>query len=205
MTTRVWSALLATVIVAAGMSIGIVHEAHATAARRLAHHHPLPAVEPTNPTKPTTVPADATFADARSGITVCYPAAWRLAPAKTAELAVAAPTGSATLQLDVPAMGWHSPIIPIGLVASGYLDALRKSALPDAAVQETADLTVAGATARRLTARGHPAAGCLCNDTAVVIVHRGQVYILSCDSDDANVPVARAALDAAVASVRWSR
>ena len=198
MTTRVWSALLTAAVVTAGVSAGIVHQARGAAARRLLARQPHAAV--------ALPAAAATFADPSSGITLCYPTAWRATKAKTAELAVSAPAGIATLSLDVPTMTVHPWFIPIGMVTTKYVEALRQNTVPDAAVQETADLTVSGATARRVTARGHAAAGgAVCVDTAVVMVHKGQVYILSCDSDDATRPAAQSALDATLASVKWTK
>jgi hypothetical protein len=189
MTTRVWSAVAVCAVAASAIAFDLNRQARA--ARRLA--------------QPASSVGTCTFADPRSGIALCYPAAWQPLPAKTAELAVAAPAGRSSLSLDVPAMGWHPPFIPVGLVTTRYVDALKQDQLPDAAVQETVDLKVAGATARRVTTRGHGHDGAVCIDTAIVIVHSGQVYILSCDSDDAGTPVARHALDAAAASVRWTK
>jgi hypothetical protein len=193
MTTRVWSALLIGSAVVTGASLDLRTKARAAAHKPCA----VTTVAALGGTRP--------FVDAKSGIALNYPTAWHNQPAKTAELAVACPACDAALQLDVPAMGWHPPFIPVGLVTTRYVDALRQSDVPDAAVQETADVQVSGATARRVTCRGHDRKGCPCIDTALVIVHSGQVYILSCDSDDAGAPTARRALDAAAASVRWTK
>ncbi len=193
MTPRMGAVLAAAVIVTTGICIDVGRQARAAAARR---HQPVAVSTPAT---------TRTFADPKGGISVDYPSAWRPRPAKTAELSVGDPAGIASLQLDVPAMAWHPPFIPIGMVASRYEDALRQDGMADAAVQETADLKVAGATARRATARGHAKGGGACVDTAVVIVHGGQIYILSCDSGPAGAATARRALDAAVASVRWTK
>ncbi len=194
MTTRVWSALAVAAVVVAGVSIDLTHQARAAARR-------------SRPAElgPSVAAGTRTFADPRSGICLTYPAAWHHQPARTAELAVADPTGRLSLSLDVPAMSWHPPFIPVGLVSSRYVDALRQDQLPDGVVRETADLKVAGATARRCTVAGHAKAGAAAVDTAVVIVHGGQVYILSCDSDAAGAAAARRVLDAAVASVQWTK
>ncbi len=191
MTTRVWSAVLVGAVVIMGVSLDLRGKARAAARK------PSPAA-------PVAV-GTCTFTDPKAGIALCYPAAWHPRPAKTAELAVACPSCSASLQLDVPAMDWHPPFIPVGMVTAKYVEALKQSDLPDAAVQETTDLKVAGATARRVTTRGHARSGTPSVDTAVVIVHAGQVFILSCDSDDAGSATARHALDAATASVRWTK
>ena len=84
----------------------------------------------------------------------------------------------------------------------GYVDDLRKNEIPDAKVEETADLKVAGAPARRVKCHGH-AKDKDTYDVAVAAVHNDRVYIFSCDSDTDGYETARAALDAAVASVEW--
>ena len=194
MTTRTGWALTVTAVLAVGVSIGVARTTRGGATK------PPPAASA------TAGEPQRTFTDAAAGIAVSYPAAWHPAPAKTAELNVAAPAAHASLALDVPAMSFHPPFIPIGVVASKYVEALRQGAIPDAAVRETTDLKVAGATARRVSARGHAAAGGgVLTDTAVLIVHKGQIFILSCDSDDDAAATARATLDAAVASVRWTK
>jgi hypothetical protein len=198
MTSRVWAAVVVTALgVATAAAVDIRHQSRVVAAAVAAGKNVAP---PTR--KPDAVRR---FTDNAAGITLTYPASWSPSTGKTAELAVADPACGATLSLDVPAMSFHPMFIPLGIVASRYVDALRESNLPDAAVQETADLTVSGATARRVTAKGHACGGAVCIDTAVVMVHKGQVFILSCDSDPASQAAARSALDATVASVRWTK
>ena len=205
MTTRVRSALLVATLVLAGVSIDVCAKARA-AGRRLSAEAARPVDLPVARPAGRAATGVRTFADPATGISLAYPAGWRARPARTAELSVAAPAGRASLSLDVPAMPWHPPFIPVGVVTSRYVDAFRQDQVPDATITATVDLKVAGATARRVTARGHAkAGGCVCDDSAVVIVHAGQVYILSCDSDDAGAATARATLDAAVASVKWTK
>ena len=190
MTTRVWSAVAVAAVALGAITFDLNRQARAAARRAVQSASSV---------------GTRTFADPKSGIALSYPAAWHAQSARTAELAVGDPTGHATLSLDVPAMGWHPPFIPVGLVASRYVDALKQDQLTDGTVQETVDLKVTGATARRVTTRGHGHGGAACTDTALVIVHGGQVYILSCDSDDAGTSVARGALDAAASSLRWTK
>jgi len=85
---------------------------------------------------------------------------------------------------------------------NGYVDDLRKNEIHDAKVEETADLRVAGAPARLVKCHGHDK-GKDAYDVAVAVVHSDRVYIFSCDSDGDGYETARAALDAAVASVEW--
>ena len=194
MTARVWTAVAMIAVIAVGVSIDLTRQARA-AARGLRASAAVSTAE--HDLRP--------FVDSKSGISLCYPTAWRHQSAATAELAVAAPAGQACLSLDVPAMSWHPIFIPIGLVASRYVEDLRHGRMVDGTVTETVDLKVAGATARRVTTRGHDRAGATAVDTAVVIVHAGQVYILSCDSDAPGAPLARRTLDVAVGSVRWTK
>ena len=198
MNRRVGTGIVA-VLLAVAAAATADHRYRARMAAVRPHPSPVAVVRPT-----VTV---CTFADPASGIAISYPAGWHPTTSTTAELAVTDPVGTAMLSLDVPAMTFHPIFIPLGVVASRYVADLRRAALPDAAVQETADLTVAGASARRVTARGHRPGGTggPCVDTAVVIVHKGQVYILSCDCDAADQQATRSVLDAAVASVRWTR
>ena len=148
------------------------------------------------------------YTDAASGIRFGYPSTWVPEKAKTAVLAVEAPArvGCASLCLDVPPMPLklRLPMIPMGLVTSHYVEDLRKGQIPDAQVQESVDVSVPGASARRIVARGHEN-GRVRIDDAVFLVRRGQVYILSTDSDDKGAAAARAALDSAVASVQWAK
>ena len=193
MTARLASALAMVGVLATGVSIVVARQGRAE------RHAAAPVVAVAGP-------ATRAYTDKAGGVTVAYPAGWHATTAATAELSVADPAETVTLRLDVPAMPFHPPFIPVGLVATRYVEALRQAQVPDAKATESADLAVPGATARRVTAAGHAAGGATaCVDTAVILVHKGQIYLLSCDSDAAHAPAARAALDAAVASVRWGK
>lgn len=185
MSKRMAITLATAVALAAGTTIGVA---------RPRHHSPTP---------PASTPTGQAFTDAGGTIMLTLPAGWHRTAAKTAEVAVAAPAGSATLAVDVPAMSVHPWYIPVGLVASGYVDAMRKGAVPDAVVQQSADLTVAGATARRLVIAGHDRGGAAVAGVAVLMIHDRQVYIVSCDSDAATASPARETVDRVAASVRW--
>ncbi len=125
-------------------------------------------------------------------------------PAGTTRLRAAAPDESVTLTLDVPSLPAHIPgFIPVGLVASGYVDDVRKR-MPDA-TGTPREITVPDASARRVTLSGHDAAGHAGTDDAVLMVHADRVYVLSADAGPANRSAATSALDAAVASIRWVR
>ena len=151
------------------------------------------------------------FDDATDGIRFTYPGGWTAEPTPSGSTrlqTVARPGavdgGSATLSLDVPQLPAHIPgFLPIGLIAGGYVDDVRKR-LPDA-TGTPREVTVPGATARRVTSAGHDAAGRSTTDDAVLLVHDDRVYILAVDADPAARPAATAALDAAVASLHWTR
>ncbi len=162
------------------------------------------------PPVPTTRPTAAmpqVFDSTAAGIHLAFPAAWTARPAtgSTVFKAAAPPAadgGSATLTLDVPTLPAHIPgFLPIGLIVNGYVEDVKKR-LPDA-TGTPREVTVADATARRVTLAGHDAAGRPSTDDAVLMVHADRVYILSADSDPAGRAAATAALDAAVGSIRW--
>ena len=141
---------------------------------------------------------------------VAFPAGWALRCATTGETkarAVAPPVdGVAVMTLDVPVLPFHLPgLIPVGLVADGYADDVRRKLMPDAAGPPPSDVAVPDARAERVTRTGHDAAGRATVDDAVVIVHGDAVYVLAIDADPVARPAAEAALAAAVASVTWGR
>jgi hypothetical protein len=107
--------------------------------------------------------------------------------------------------LDVPKLPWHIPgMISCGMVASGYVDDLRKNHIPDAIVKEQKSIKVAGENAKQLTCTGHQNGKAL-TDVAIMTVHADRVYIFStdCDCDGSHCELARKALAAAIASVKW--
>ena len=169
------------------------------------------------PSQPATTPPAAatqpsavshTFDDATTGIRFSYPANWAAQPTTgTTKLhAVASPAdGSAVLTLDVPQLPPHIPgLIPVGLVASGYVDDVKKR-WPDATGPAPAEVQVIDAQARRVALSGHDAAGHAGTDDAVLIVHGDRVYVLAVEAEPAGRPAATAALDEVVKSIQWSR
>ncbi len=146
-----------------------------------------------------------TFDAPSLGIAFNYPAGWTPDAAATAEEALRVVNGSAVLTLTVPKLPFHIPgMIPINLVASGYADDVRKR-LPDAAGPAAQVVTLSDAQARRVTLTGHEPDGRTITEDAVLIVHGDRVYVLATDADPAARPAAASALDAAVASVRWTK
>jgi hypothetical protein len=160
---------------------------------------------------PTTVPAAVTdssirtFQSSPAAVQFNYPADWIINKAQTAIFAIAKPNSSSSLSLDIPKLPWHLPgMITVNMVANGYVSDLKKHQIHDAVVKEECPLTVCGASGRRITCAGHQN-GNSSIDVAVVLIHADQVYILSADSDQAGYDSARKTLDAAVASLKWTK
>jgi hypothetical protein len=155
---------------------------------------------------PQPAAAQQTFEDKKLGIRFKYPQSWQPEKAQTAAFDVAAPAdnkGYSSLSLDVPHLPPHIPgMITPRMVTDGYVDDLRKHEIHDAKVDEAVDLKCAGAPARRVKCSGHEN-GKAMTDVAVAIIHNDRVYIFSCDGDPDGYNAARAALDAAVASIEW--
>ena len=152
-----------------------------------------------------------TFDSPALGIAFTYPADWSSQPGSAdpdaPALRVVAPpaVGTAVLTLTVPKLPFHIPgMIPVALVASGYADDVRKR-MPDATGPAARPVTVPDAAARRVTLAGHRSDGRAWVEDAVLVVHGDRVYVLAADSDPPGRPAAAAALDAAVASLRWVR
>ncbi len=145
------------------------------------------------------------------GIQFAYPSDWQPTKGQTALFAVTAPRQdfsspvAPSLNLDVPKLPWHIPgFISVGMVVSGYIDDLKKNQIHDAVVEEQHRVSVCGESARQVTCTGH-VDGRPSTDVAIVCVHADRVYIFSADSDPAGCDCARKALEAAVASAKWTK
>jgi len=95
-------------------------------------------------------------------------------------------------------------MITVNMVASGYISDLKKNQIHDAVVNERVPITVSGCAGQRITSKGHEN-GQLSIDVAIILIHADKVYILSADSDEAGCDTARKTLDAAVASLKWTK
>jgi hypothetical protein len=175
--------------------------------------HPTP--PPHAPLGPATTQSAGPAPTVISGfdLLVAFPAGWPVgplvAPEEEQETQAVAPAavangGLAKLTFDVPKLHAFHPFLPMGRVLGGYTDDVKKR-MPDAAGPPATDIAVPDANARRVTLAGHNAAGRLVTEDAVLMVHGDRVYVLVADSDDAGRPAAKAALEAAVASVRWAK
>jgi hypothetical protein len=150
-----------------------------------------------------------TFKSKPSAIQFDYPGDWVADKAATACFAVHCPNspkaGHATLCLDIPKLPWHmAGLLSVNMVASGYISDLKKHQIQDAVVKEQCPITAGGCTGQRITCCGHTN-GNPSMDIAVILIHADQVFILSADSDDAGFETASKTLDAAVASLKWTK
>ena len=156
-------------------------------------------------TAPATAPSVVAFENKEAGVRLMYPADWAPEKGSTSMVDVAAPgeKAYASLSIDIPKLPWHPPgMLPISSIEHGYVSDLKKNQIHDAQVDESVKVTVPDSYARRVKCSGHENGKAMI-DVAVLIVHANRVYILSCDGDDAGYPMARAALDASVASIQW--
>ena len=159
-------------------------------------------------TAPSTQPAQCTFHAA--GLSFCYPAGWAAQKAATAVFDVAAPPcpshAFADLCLDVPHLPPHFAwMISATRVESGYVKNLRQTTIPDAQVDESVAVPVTGCQqARRVKCSGHDPSGKPTCDVAVIAIRGGAVYIFSGESNPPGDPLARAALDGALATLQWT-
>jgi hypothetical protein len=158
-------------------------------------------------TAPSTQPDTKTFQSTTAAIQFQYPADWTPAKAATAVFDIVEPAncaGCASMCLDVPSLppAIFRGMITAKMVENGYVKDLRKNQIHDATVDESVELKLPASRARRVKCSGHQD-GKTAIDVAVLIVHANRIYIFSCDSDEAGYPKARAALDAAVASMEW--
>ncbi len=142
------------------------------------------------------------YQDAGAGISFEYPTGWTPND-KQPPVIFSVTSGPSVFDLTYPPLPWHIPnLIPIGRVRSGYVDDVKSKQITDAVVTDPGPVHIPDATTSRVKLAGHldgkPAV-----DEAVLIVHADHVYILAIHTDDTGYTAARAALDAAVNSLRW--
>jgi hypothetical protein len=148
-----------------------------------------------------------TYADAKGTVRLDLPAGWNKKPNKDYDLFLV-PAGAKgddqSISLDIPDLPAHVPgMIPLGMVAKGYLDDLRKTA--GVAIQTKQEpQTLPKAQARLLTSTWQRDEKSFC-DTALVIVHSDHVYILRAACDAAQEKPTREAFDAVAHSLQWTK
>ena len=163
---------------------------------------PTPVKSIVLPTSAPTNPASEIYQNKTAGVSFEYPRSWTQHE-KGDQVIFSVASAQNVLNLTYPKLPWHIPnLIPIGRVRSGYIDSIKSNQIKDAVDSDPGPVTIPDATASRVKLTGHIDGKSAINE-AVLIVHADHVYILSIHSDDAGYAVARAALDAAVKSLRW--
>jgi hypothetical protein len=154
---------------------------------------------------PSSSPAG-TFDRPDLGVKLDWPAGWAKRASDDFVLLLArdGTEGSSTLSLDVPNLPPHIPgMIPVGSVRGGYLDDLRKAV----GAIKTTDLPPPPlpASAEKMVRSTWTDAKGEWQETALLIVHADRVYILRGRSKTADEQATRAAFDAAVKSLQWTK
>jgi hypothetical protein len=175
-----------------------------------AGHRAVASTEPPS-TSPTTAPA--VFSSAKCGFSVQPPAGWSQIKGTADEPLSLVPQGQAdakdlslvpVLKVQVPALPWHIPgMIPVGSVASGYVDDLRKQN-PDLKVDERVSVPVPNARAQRIVS-SYTENKAAWRDVVLCIVHKDRVFLIVCDCLATDYPKTRAAFDEMVSSLKWNQ
>lgn len=171
-------------------------------------------------TQPATAPSAATqiFDCAAGHFRIAYSAGWHAQTGTTSSVSgegkkvedttvlILLPAGAKNdercMSVDLPELPPHIPgLIPLGMVASGYISDLRKQH-PELKVEESDSATVPDARARHVRMtwkekdRGY-------FDMAVLIVHKDQILIFSADGDADGYEEIRKVFDSIVLSIKW--
>jgi len=108
-----------------------------------------------------------------------------------------------SLKMQVPALPLHIPgLIPVGSVANGYVDDLRKQH-PDLKVDERASVSIPNASDRRIVSTFHQGQTAW-RDMVLCIVHKDRVFLLVADCPASDYPATKAAFDAMASSLKWT-
>ena len=166
-----------------------------------------PAVMPVKPvvTAPVQVGGVQTLDAADQGVRFQYPAGWTVDKNDTATFKAVAPAGSVALFYDYRKLnGLEAAFATAKLIDSHYVDDRKSNWAPDAAVTDDRAITVPDADARRVALVGHKGGKTL-SSIAAMILHRGQVYVFTVESDAAEADAAGRVLDQTVGSIRWTK
>jgi hypothetical protein len=165
-------------------------------------------------TAPATVPATAPgqFCSVKYGFSMQPPAGWSQIKGAADEPISLVPQSQAgakdlslvpSLKMAVPDLPPHIPgMIPLGSVADGYVDDLRKQ-YPDLKVDERVVVSIPSASARRIVSSYHRD-GTAWRDIVLCIVHKDRVFLLSADCPAGDYPATRAAFDLMATSLKWN-
>lgn len=147
------------------------------------------------------------FDGSKWGFTAEYPAGWTLKPSQNYEMFLV-PAGTAqsdtSVSVDVPDLPPHIPgMIPFRLVKNGYTDDLTKSH-PDVQTRDETAPPVPNAKAALVTSTWK-VAGKPVSETALILLHADHVYIIRAHDDPSTEKETRAAFDAVVKSLNWTK
>lgn len=136
------------------------------------------------------------------GVRVSWPGWWERMESKDYVLLLRSAWG-AGISLDVPELPAHVPgLIPLGMVVNGYLDDLKKQVGGKVDVRDEAPPAGAlGGKVRMVRSEWGRSGGQ--QETAVIVVHGDQVYILRGRSDVGHERETREAMEEIVGSWRW--
>jgi hypothetical protein len=158
---------------------------------------------------PATLPSPSgltQFVSTQHGIHLSYPSSWTVHPSEDYVLLLMPPgvdrPQNCSLSLDIPDLPPHLPgMIRMGMIKDGYIEDLRKKA-PDLKIIEDQPHPVDDATGR-LVRTAWTADGRSYGETVLLLIHKGDVFLIRSTSDLAHQSTARAAFDQAIASIRW--
>jgi hypothetical protein len=135
-----------------------------------------------------------------------YPDNWKAKTDKEYELHLIPADGGGTrnVTFDIPDLPPHFDwMITMGRIESGYTDDLKKKHA-DLHIDSAVDHAIEG-TKARLIQSSWKVNGVTYTDTGLLIIRKGQVYILTCDSDATNLAATKADFDKIIASLRWDK
>jgi hypothetical protein len=142
---------------------------------------------------------------AQYGITFAYPVGWKPVEAGRSVFKVAAPAGSETLSRDYQKLNALQATFATASRADGpYQDDMKKNWCADATPVADAPLSVPDADARKIALAGHKS-GQAIQSTAAMIIRKGQVYVITVESNPADAAAASEVFDQAVGSIRWTK
>lgn len=158
---------------------------------------------------PTTLPSPAgvvQYLNTQHGIQLGYPARWTAHPSDDYVLLLMPPgvdqPQACSLSLDIPDLPPHLPgMIRMGMIKNGYLEDLRKNA-PDLKIVEDQSHPIAAAVGR-LVRTTWTANGQSFGESALLLIHKGDVFIIRSTSDADHLSTARPAFEQVVGSIRW--
>lgn len=145
------------------------------------------------------------FQASNAGIAFMYPAGWKATRGSDTQEKFDSPApAKVDMTLDVPKLPMHIPgLIPIDSVRDGYVNDIKKK-VPDAQATNLPDPTVPDARQHRVKLTGH-LNGATVIIEGVQLVHGDQVYILTVNCDEKSYSAAKAALDLALSTLRWTK